>query len=934
MSKAFKKAFLVLFFIIIIFPLYSAPGPIAVSLCSNSSISIKYYRDKDNSITLNPAKVTTVNPGDSIYYTVKVLNPETYNFLGFRIVDYVDGKRCDSVIVPDTGSILIPREFKDVSIEPIGEYKKRDIFLSDSMDGIELSGSWRVNDQYTSKESDQVSPLEKFVVSYSYDSSKYYLLSAEPEKSVFAESSGSVVYKPQNPSASSSIESSYSIELESYTHISFSMPGNVLRVIYPDATEGNGAYISDRLFKSGESFTVETSIDYKIQCEALKIEETLVLDDRRVFSVTIPEDNDNYSIEIRLDEIERKNVPVALSGNTDKSSLAISTERNNYTLSDLIKKDTVVISEGDILYIENKTESRNERMIVSIECIDPELSVYDYDLKRGEALSFAFEDIQAIDIKIESGFRYTSIKQKSNEIDVKFYKNGNVLADGEFLHEGDVIEVITQSPAHLILSGKNLPRGAEKSSFTISSSTTADDFRISTEERAGLYFNPADYVYEEGKVVFSLNGRDITSEVFIESGNTISYRASEVKDGYRFEDGDIVVKGKDITVGLLDSIKFRENILSEIRVEYPLFGGKVSALYNGNVIGDEAISLYSGERIDFIYYPAQGWAINTDKTKAPDQFIAEDGDLIINLSSAFVERAYHKSNVVITINQNLGKDFEVDLTEAGKGSVVFVETKSFFFKNSTYSKDIGKVDSTILPIAVSGNHLGENEALSVTAVLYNESGDVLGKYTKLFTGEKESYDFTLFEEGTSKIEFIFEKINAEPFRKPSFENGDVKLYVDDREVREGEVIAWDRNVSYSIEVEDGYKLYLSNVNKGNSYKSYPLKYKNYLTSIDEILDEFKAKKLYSVELFYGEYEYDGEVYSYRLNNQLISDNIITFVEGDKLELSYTAPKGTRVNKPSLLNNRKTSGSIVLDESYNDSIIDKFSFGIFTIKEVR
>lgn len=934
MSKALKKAFLLFFVIINIFPLYSASGPIVVSLCSNSSISIKYYRDKDNSITLNPSKVTTVNPGDSIYYSVKVLNPDIYNFLGFRIVDHVDGKRTESIIVPDSGSIEIPREYRDVSIEPIGEYKKREVLLSDSADGKELDGSWRINDQNTTAQSHMVSPLSKFVVSYSYDSSKYYLVSAEPAKSVFAESEGSIAYKPQNPASTASIEASYSVELESYTHIAFDLPGKVMKVVYPDMSEGNGSYISERLFKSGESFTVETGIDYKLQSEALDIKETLVLDDRRVFSVRIPEDNDNYSIEIRLVEIERKDVAVNLTGSTERSKLSISTERNNYSLDDLEKKSSVVISEGDILYIENMTESRNERMIVSVECVDPALSIYDYDLKRGEALSFAYEDIERIDVRIESGYRYSVIRQRSDEIDVKFYKDGNLLVDGEFLLEGDVIEIITESPDHLILSGKNLPRGAEKSSFTVSTATAAEDFRITTEERAGLYFNPENYTYEEGTVVFSLNGRDITSEIFIESGNTISYRATSIKEGYRFDDGDIVVKGRDITASLLDSIRFRENILSEISIEYPIYGGKVSALYNGNMIGEDSISLYSGERIDFIYYPAQGWAVNTDKTKAPDQFIAEDGDYVINLSSAFVERAYHKSNVVITINENLGKDFEVDLTEAGKGIVSFVETKSFFFKNSTYSKDVGKVDSTVLPISVSGNHLDDGEALSVTAVLYDDAGKTIGRYNQLFTEEKESYDFTIFEEGSAKIEFIFEKIEAKPYRKSEFENGAVTLYIGDRKVEEGEVIALKTPVNYTISVDDGYMLYLGQQKKENGYKSYPLSFENYMETIDEMLKEYEAKKLYNVELFYGEYGYDGEIYSYRLNGIAVSESLITYVEGDKLELSYTAPKGSRVNNPSLLNNRKTSSSIILDESYSDGLIDKFNFGIFTIKEVR
>ena len=69
-------------------------------------------------------------------------------------------------------------------------------------------------------------------------------------------------------------------------------------------------------------------------------------------------------------------------------------------------------------------------------------------------------------------------------------------------------------------------------------------------------------------------------------------------------------------------------------------------------------------------------------------------------------------------------------------------------------------------------------------------------------------------------------------------------------------------------------------------------------------------------------------------SEIVSGNIVRFVEGDVLEVNYTAPVGHRVNNASIFNSRKATASMVLTKDRDGSVVDKFSYGIIAIKEVK
>ena len=125
MVRSFRKSVVFLFLLFVFSGMLFASIPVSVSICTNSNMEIKYFRDRDYSVRLDPAKTINVNSNSVLYYKYRIIQTDSYSFLGFRIVEYVDGKRTKSVVVPDLGYIAIPEGFTDISIEPIGEYKKR-----------------------------------------------------------------------------------------------------------------------------------------------------------------------------------------------------------------------------------------------------------------------------------------------------------------------------------------------------------------------------------------------------------------------------------------------------------------------------------------------------------------------------------------------------------------------------------------------------------------------------------------------------------------------------------------------------------------------------------------------------------------------------------------------------------------------------------------
>lgn len=210
----------------------TAHGTIHVTFSDNNNLHIQYYSDAAHQLAVDQS-ACYLNSGDALYAEVKVSDDafsSMYYFAGFRIMENDDnGGMTESASVKIDGSgteyvISIPQDFKgtELSVVPIGAYQKRVISLTDyctddNGSKKELNGTWIINDREYTDNAAEISAISSYIISYKYDSDKYFYLGSEPECYYSNNADGIVIFKQREPSDATL---DYSVELHEYLDVS------------------------------------------------------------------------------------------------------------------------------------------------------------------------------------------------------------------------------------------------------------------------------------------------------------------------------------------------------------------------------------------------------------------------------------------------------------------------------------------------------------------------------------------------------------------------------------------------------------------------------------------------------------------------------------------------------------------------------------------
>lgn len=206
-------------------------APIHVTFANNNNLKIQYYSDAEHLTPLSQS-ACYLNPGDSIYALVKIQDDfsSMYEFAGFRTFEIDSNgtpKDTDSISINGSGmkyTLSISKNYKgsELSVEPIGAYQKRSISLKDycvddNGKRTELSGTWLVNDKKYNTDKVEISPVSSYIISYQYDSDKYFYMASEPGCYYNNNTDGVVIFKQRDPSDATL---DYSVELHEYISVS------------------------------------------------------------------------------------------------------------------------------------------------------------------------------------------------------------------------------------------------------------------------------------------------------------------------------------------------------------------------------------------------------------------------------------------------------------------------------------------------------------------------------------------------------------------------------------------------------------------------------------------------------------------------------------------------------------------------------------------
>lgn len=254
-------------------------GKIHVTFGENRYLKIGYYSDESMMNLINTDRCY-MNPGDTIYAKViECANPNSnlYRLAEYRIVEYdAEGnikKEYQREIENDVLEYQIPNNFTgtEMSIIPVGEYPDRNLsmrvyYVDDNGQEKTLgnAGAWSINNNNIESNDAQISPIESYVLKFTYDKDNYFYVGCEPE--CFTKdpaAAGFVEFWEAEPTDD---DMSYQVELHKFLNLSLKFSDEAqIRINQgtEETVKKNKVWSSGKL-KYGDSITIETSGDCTI----------------------------------------------------------------------------------------------------------------------------------------------------------------------------------------------------------------------------------------------------------------------------------------------------------------------------------------------------------------------------------------------------------------------------------------------------------------------------------------------------------------------------------------------------------------------------------------------------------------------------------------------------------------------------------------------
>jgi hypothetical protein len=927
-------------------------GSVGVSFAKNSLIELRYFEDVEKTVPIDTSKRHILEEGSSIYIQYQVINKPRFTLKGFKISEYsTSGKRIDTNRISENlESIVIPEGIfsGEISIEPIAESDMRLIGLSDSADGVELKGNWTIHDVSYRSPSAAINPFISYDVSYKYDATKYYYISAEPAKKIISLSDGMVLFYAENPETDSmgSLTSEYSVKLKPFTFLSLHNTKPIISIIGPEGNTLKAENISSYPFRGGDTITITTKKDYQIDCKGAVVNLIQLVEDSRTFTLTIPEDSIDYALNVSAITQKTKNVAIELpllGKNEEKPKITITINEDSFSYDQLIKMKDVTMSEGDILYIGFEKTPNNKRIYLTIEGEDLSHTPSKHEIVDAKSFQYTYSAISAIRIDVEEGYRFSDTIDNDERLKVTYVADGKTIKNGQFLASGTVVHIYIICPEGLKAKGKFVKAGANKGSFVINNSTKRQDFIVHVEEAAGFYFDPSEYKYKHGSIVFTLDGEEINSRKFIANGKKIAYEAevTSVEAGFRLpekiEGNTILVDGEYNTIRLLKEIEFVPASRVTVYLTQPEYGGSITYSYKGEEILGDSIDGYVGDTISIEYKSWDWWDPNGFNKKT--YILTPNANQSVPLpQDVFVEREANKPELTIFIAKGVEDAFTVDLSDLEiaypKPILKYEKTArdNRKIEKTDFCKDMGKIRThKPLKITINGYTLPSiNEAIKIESRVLDKDNTEKAAFAYI---QQPNYTFIYNDlEKAARIYVRFEKVFVDKFRPKLMTYATVNVYRETGEFLNNseELIELDSKVSVKIIPDTNYYL----VGKGvkNDLYEKEMTYSSYLENIDSIISNLSIKKYYS--LYLKQYDNHG-IYRYTLNKKEVTTPKISFKEGDVLSLWYELTDDLyRID--SLLSKlpgmgKSSSGKIKLTPDYDNEEISRTSLDIKIVR---
>ncbi len=674
------------------------------------------------------------------------------------------------------------------SVEPILERIPIELNFEALCNGELIGGTWKVNSDIVNGNSASISSLTDYSVSYKFDDENYYFVSSSPKQ--LACSNGKIVFSLQKPSEESKVETSYTINLEKYSTVSFGdNKDKITGVIYKETEYSEDSVKDLKLkLKRGETFSVYTKGYYAVEKgSGLCINsQTKTLDGNWVTTLQVPEESTVYNYVANICQIKSVTFPVELLNfakdeDIVKPSVTISGAAVSLSFNGDNDSTSVEVKESDTLGISiSKPTESNFKYSIEFQSNDGSLSKYNKgDIREDYSVNFSYNEIatlKKIIIKREKGFRVNGIetqikkgKDSGIELSYCYTESGVKLKDGDFVSFGTRIsvEVLSSIPEdrEIRINGKVLQTRELVEILEIDNDSLISNFEFEIKEVPGFYFDFNNLSYENGTVTFTRNDVVLKGNTFIKVGDEIQWHASSF-DGYAtssgIEEGKIIISTEEqgykfkeirfvpkseliqrkITLknSKLGTVKYFDSNEKEISGSTE---GDIYTIYEYSIANDEIMSFkyqYTDKTEGFTersfegLLKEDGWSYVKDGNYITCEKKSEDGTNEYIFTPLELEEPEDKK-IELSINVNNSV-----LKVASKLDLYFVNDEkndpNYIYKNGEYTgskflwnKLPFKISSTDkLELHFSGYQLDDKKALQIACVITDDKGKQNGPY--------------------------------------------------------------------------------------------------------------------------------------------------------------------------------------------------------------
>ena len=662
--------------------------------------------------------------------------------------------------------------------------------------------------------------------------------------------------------------------------------------------------------------------------------------------LTVPKDYEGSELSV-LPEGEFENLKISLNDYCKNENDEVMELDGKWSFNDseFITDDTVDINPITPYIISYEYDSDEYFYHTSV----PEAYYTDNDqgiviFKQREAS----DDTTEYSVELHKYINITLVSDKDRTYSINGGKKENVKANNEVviskLKYGDIVTIETNKEwADLDTNRSLILTNTEEL-------TNGYKYRFVVPEKGSEFeFNPQDYHYDHGTIVFKCFGSEVKSIQYLAKGSKIYYEEGEADSGYWLVDDNnyIVVSDEESTKKKLNEIHFTRKVQVSVNLEQPKVGGKIIYYVDGEPLSSSKIDTYSGTEITMDFEPWEGWIC--DYTDGKTYVVAEDKNQTVNVNgfpadNIFKEDEGHKPMLQVVLEKSVGEDMQFRFAASGLSEEDYKYEKGWF--RSDYKIISGRKIGTekSIEIAMKNHAIQTGKAVKISMVKIDNNKNKTEEiyYYDDLTKDIPPIDiYSPKDIATSTTWYQTININIgvvdikkyEPYTAKENTILSVRKTKTNIALNPGDFVEPDQKVIVTISPKTGYYI----VGKGvtNDIYQKTMKYSDYCKDISEIVNNHDAKKIYTVTLDNSDV---WAKYSYKLDGDEVS-GVVSVREGQNLELTYEITDSnyhlTKAEGGFIFgwgsSTSKAKKSIKIVPELDGTIITKANFGIETAK---